>query len=74
MVGARTRVQTDVVPIPEVAILPHRNTRIATIVRFDGIWTSEGLEEELFTLGLGDVDPIGVGGNDIVSLLAIVVA
>lgn len=74
MISPAGGIETDVGPVAKVAELPYGDVVGSAVVGFEGVGTGEGLEKELVALGFGHVDTMGVGGNDIVALLVVVVA
>lgn len=73
MVGPGPQVEADIVPVAKIAVLPYWNVEQAPVVGLEGVGASEGLEEELVTLGFGDVDPVGEGWNHVIALFIVVI-
>jgi len=74
VVRAAGRVEPRVGPVAEVAVEPDGDAVGGAGAGFEGVGAREGLEEELGALGGGDGDVAGVGGDDVVALLVVVVA
>lgn len=74
MVRAAAWVEPRVGPVAEVAVDPDGYAVGGAGAGFEGVGAGEGFEEELGALGGGGSDVAGVGGDDVVALLVVVVA
>lgn len=74
MIRSAGRVESEIVPVAEIAVAPRGNAGLCAIGSFESVRTGKVFEVEGVPGSGGESDALGIGGDFVVAGFVIVVA